>query len=434
MPMLSVKTDNGHTRIYRRPYRGPKIALEPSLVNSTSSHSISLDKREAGNEADDELIRSESQTEITKHRRRRQRRINREDSFSLSDSELNERRKRIRQRHHTFDLSTSKQSDSSLSIDPETRRNYFSDAFKALLEGKEEVSGVDASTENTASFSENNNVFESPDGCINKVSMIPKHIKTRMQTLTSVDSNYQGFGLSKSTRRDFLAQLNTFQNICPTDETTEHNLLESKIAHWEDNPEVIQYTDYESSDNRVVLDSSIQTFEESDNGIDQEDIDMNEAFSENESVRSGGTSDSLRNFVETGFAIEDLDPGSPKHSEYAANDIHTECMANDIHSSTYFDIFSSFDHSDLPDYINPNDVAMLGDVISLTTNSGERMIMRVAGAGLRHGTVGENNAFQVGVCVSYLFHLSLLFACESLPLISIVKLDNRNETISQVGR
>ncbi|KAL4223275.1 hypothetical protein ACF0H5_016747 [Mactra antiquata] len=394
LSLPSLLSDNGHTRLYRRPYRGPKIPLEPSLVNSTSSQSISLDKREAGNDADDELVEPETPIEVCKHQRRRQRRINREDSFSLSDSELNERRKRIWYRRHTVDHSSSQKTDSNLSIDRGTHRRNFSAAFRALLERRRENLEDENLAENTDEFHNVDDEFVtssiSSDGDVIKIPSIPKLTTMRLQTLTSVDSNYQGFGLSKSTRHDFLAQLNAFRNICPTDETTEEEILEAKITHWEDTAQVIPYSDHDTGDD-------LEHCDDHNNDSLESDVDLNKDYFNDVVVGDNTTyeasedfisdaPDSLLNSTELSFAMEENDPDSPKHSP---------SILNDEHVSTYFDIFTSFDHSDMPDYVSLNDVAMLGDVISMTTNSGEQMLVRVAGAGLRYGEVGVNNTFQV---------------------------------------
>jgi len=47
---------SGHTRVYRKPYAGPRVLFEPRLVTSTSSHEQSQEVKDTGNDADDELV------------------------------------------------------------------------------------------------------------------------------------------------------------------------------------------------------------------------------------------------------------------------------------------------------------------------------------------------------------------------------------------
>ncbi|WAR03610.1 hypothetical protein MAR_010168, partial [Mya arenaria] len=129
LSLPSLRTASGHTRLYRQSYKGPKYPFEPSLVNSGSSQSISVERGELGNEADDELIRGQDSLGKLPARqmRRRHRRINREDSFSFSDSELHERRKRMKRRTYTFHHSVSRVTDSSSDI--EQQRQHFREIF-----------------------------------------------------------------------------------------------------------------------------------------------------------------------------------------------------------------------------------------------------------------------------------------------------------------
>ncbi|XP_045172625.2 uncharacterized protein LOC123534440 [Mercenaria mercenaria] len=392
----NVLSGNGHVRLYRRPYRGPQIPLEPSLVNSNSSQSVSLEHREAGNDADDELPPQSIPCDTNKQQtRKRHKRINREDSFSLSDSELNERRKRLRRRNFTFDHTVSRNDDNSIfGINGEQRD--IKEVIKEILARNRKASTDQLLTDKST----NQSLNSGEEGCshtdvvaedfkVEKSDEKSKRYPTaawkqRLGTLTSVDSNYCGFGVSKSTRSDFLSQINSFQNLCPTDETSDEIsevVPTTKITHWQDENVIIPYSDenIESHDeNELPVDSEL-----SEHSCDEPEVQKSHAPYHTAACLPDVENDKIENSSNESFDGNQVAVHSTQDGT--------------IRSSTYFDIFSSFDHSHLHDDVEPSNVAMLGDVISLATNTGEQTIFRMAGAGLRYGTVGGNNSFQVWV-------------------------------------
>lgn len=208
-----------------------------------------------------------------------------------------------------------------------------------------------------------------------------KTLQERLGTLSSVDSNYRGFGLSKSMRSDFLTQIDSFQNMCLTEEVSEDLPSVPRITHWQDESVFIPYSDDNlESHEEKCLSSSL-----SDHSVDEIDVKMS-------------TETDVKDYNTNNIKFAE----SPQENT-CLNELLEESRQAGFHSrrhstirsSTYFDMFSSFDHSHLHNNVEPSDIAMLGDVISLATNTGEHTIFRVAGAGLRYGTVGVNNSFQV---------------------------------------
>lgn len=353
-------------------------------MNSNSSQSISIEHREAGNDADDELISDDLNKQPT---RRRLRRINREDSFSLSDSELNERRKRIRRNNFTFDHIMSTSEDIKISVDE--RRKEFHQAIKDISERKPRLNNLHSKTsiDQYIHLNEDDSIHNESGFTENKY--LDETWKKRLATLTSVDNTYRGFGLSKTMRNDFVSQLDAFRNLGPTRETLDEAPSSMKITHWQDENVFIPYSDDNGEmhdDSEAQLDNELN--EQSDNTHEcrippkiQRTDDLSQA--DDGTVMEAEPIDYASNPIESVDARPDWDT------------VHTADNGNGIvRASTYFDMFSSFDHSYLHDDVEPSDVAMLGDVVSLTS-SGEETIVRIAGAGLRYGTVGINNSFQV---------------------------------------
>lgn len=290
----------------------------------------------------------------------------------------------------TFDLTVSRNEDDNGGMSED--RKDFKEIIKEILSRNHKFSPArfqaEKATDQTLNSKEKDSIpANNAATAYNQEAMekVPtqhssKTWKKRLGTLTSVDSTYCGFGVSKSTRNEFLSQIGIFQNLCPTDETSDDMSDETpagKITHWQDDNVVIPISDgnvesQDENDCHMTSDLSELSCDESKNEIDKL-ADPDEFFNiERDTAGSG---------------LEEL-TNSNNVSVHSTLD-------GTIRSSTYFDMFSSFDHSHLHDDVEPNNVAMLGDVISLRTNTGEQTIFRLAGAGLRYGTVGGTNSFQV---------------------------------------
>lgn len=372
---------NGHVKLHRRPYRGPQMALDPRLVNSNSSASLSLDDQERGNEADDENFPNLGAAGVPRQQRRRHRRVHRSESFSFSDSEIHERRKRIKRRSNAVCHTVSRADD----ILPARIRTFgealfVSRAYSKYLSFRRypTLASRDQSLENL----EDDDHLQQPEVGLEQEFQQPTFVtksnppvlKDLTSTSESVESNYKGFGVSKPNRSELLSHVNAFQKLCPTEEeSTDDNILQQpKIIHWQDENEFISCSDRNPVSN------------ESETNDDTE-------------------SDSMLN-------VQQPDRKLPNDEENTSSMINSPIWRRLCGVSNFYDIHSTsrtsceLECAAIDDTENQDDLVGYGDVVSMATDDGSsRMTVRLAGAGLRRGTVGANNSFQVKLVFQTLF-------------------------------
>ena len=357
-------------RIYRRAYRGPKLPLEPNLVNSASSQSVSLEKQELGNEADDELrsIHLRVSAQPIRRKKREPRQTVMRESWSLSDSELNDRRKRMARQHLTIQRSISHENESQELGD--------SDANRPAMENSE--SGIAAVSEHPLEVlkpigDRNNQSFQpqlgTPEISVSSMCAPTQTYKSSLinkSTTDSVDSNYTGFGVSRLLRRDLLSNISDFQKLSPKNEETVDSFV------------FTNKTEPTSNDNQ------------------------------NHEIRDCTPTDTETNHSNTEQVLVIENPWT--HNSYNYADITAECVINpnndesgpniSFHDNAeLFDdgspLYGMFASIRIPDVPANTRVARYGDVISVISPNGRPMVFRIAGAGLQCGTVGENISFQV---------------------------------------
>lgn len=404
---------NGHVKLHRRPYRGPYMALDPRLVNSNSSTSMSVDCQERGNEADDEQPLLYVMSANSRQQRRRHRRINREDSFSLSDSEIHERRKRIKRRA-AFCYSNSR-ADESLPMSLETHRKQLREALfgaRPFFQVPSFRRYPTLATPKVSMDKSDTNDQQTTSGAVEISKPNLPVLKNLTSTSESVESNYRGFGISKPNRNELLSHIDAFQNLCPTEEESPDDILsqQPKIIHWHDENEVISCSDT----NVLSNESAVDTPDEADDKNDQTNI----LFSIQDKIRSnrnsnprnrcsGSDNDAFTNESPVDTQDEADDPTDQMNIlSYIENNIpssqNSPVRKRLGGTSEFYDIHSTSNNSCGDECLGHDDddstfdsLVRYGDVVSVDSEGNHRMIVRMAGAGLRNGTVGSNNAFQV---------------------------------------
>ncbi|KAH3883070.1 hypothetical protein DPMN_007018 [Dreissena polymorpha] len=358
-------------RICRRPYRGPRLPLEPHLVNSASSQEVSLERRELGNEADDELrpVHNKISPQPIRRQKRKQRPKVKRESWSLSDSELNDRRKRMTRQHLMIH-------NSSAAINHNNENQYFgdSDANGPVAENSEFSFATDSKhpLEMTLPIANQNNQtshseFGTPEKSMPSICLSTQTYKSGLinkSTTDSVDSNYMSFGVSRPHRSDLLSHISDFQKLFPSNEETgdsfgDTNMTENINNHNQNN-EIHDCTPTDTDTDRSNMEHVI---ENSSTQISYNYADVMEEFFIDLNNEESGRSISSR---DNAALFED---GSP-----------------------LYDMLSSSKMSDITANAH---VARYGDVISVISHNGSPMVFRIAGAGLQCGTVGENISFQV---------------------------------------
>lgn len=338
----------GQAKLHRRSHLGPQMAPEHRLANENSSNRVSLDKPERGKEADDDPFSPARASRSSRRHRKRHRRINREDSISFSDSEVLERRHRIKDCTNAVCWGSSVADDI---LSPEM--NEMSADLK-LLDRAESIGVTLKLSADDSHLSSNDwgsmsksDFYELPLGKQN----IPD-LKNFTSTSESVESTYRGFGVSKPNRSELLSHINAFQKLCPAKEEDTENTT------------VLTQQSFQCDENDVTSDRDLKLASTDDN--------------------SGlNTNKDIENEYEPVIA-----PSRKRLWAVSSN------------GSRHFASRSLCDTLDCADHLGTDSagdsLVTYGDVVTIDTD-GERtpMTVRLAGAGLRCGTVGTNNSFQV---------------------------------------
>ena len=461
-----IRSMNGHLRLCRKPYRG-QMFLPAKLVLSNSSQSqaetASIGKHEKGDEADDEFDDTMDEFNFNAEKlnliRKRRHFTRRVDSFSLSDSELETKTSSYKRTRRGW--------KDVLIINRLVPKKERTKAFKewaserpvVLPKRKASITKKVASMKDGKQFS-----IESTDDdttvftdSTEAVHLKPKPLRLnlkhphppsswkdlssgserQMNSISSIDDNYTGFGISKADRSSFLSHIDEFQHLCTDEqdaakhESTANELEESKIEVESICMKSVSSRSTESDgiEENEILRSYIREKRHSWDGILDYDLgDYDLGFDHT-------------NELERETLSEDGKTQDYGCNEYGTNeyDVDSESIVNcgesDIGDN--YEILSSCDIYEPLDQTNdyrdetykgtdinlePNEAVPL-PIISDEEQTEMKVIdvedienkVRVAGPGLSSGQVGIKNSFQVcSLCTIFASiryqHRKLIFA------------------------
>lgn len=339
----------GQAKLHRRSLLSPQMAPERRPANENSSSRVSLDKPERGKEADDDPFSLARASRPSRRHRKRHRRINRDDSISFSDSEVLERRHRIKDRTNAVCWGSSVADDILSPEMNEMSTDLKSPDCAESIGVTSKLSADDSrlSSKNWGSMSKSD-FSELP---LRKQN-IPD-LKNFTSTSESVESTYKGFGVSKPNRSELLSHINAFQKLCPAKEEDTENTT------------VLTQQSLQCDENDVTSDKDLNFVSADDNSGLNTNIDV-----ENE--------------------CEPVVAWSRKRLWAVSSS-----GSRNLTSRSLCDTLDYADHLDT-DTVGDS-LVTYGDVVTIDADEEERapMTVRLAGAGLRCGTVGTNNTFQV---------------------------------------
>ena len=452
---------NGHPRLFRRSYNG-QMVLPAKLVLSTSSQSQgnSFERREKEDDADDENENDNSVDEynfdaeklnLIRKRRYFSRRV---ESFSLSDSELETKKSsykrnrrgwkdvllvnRLFPRKERVKTVNVWSTEKPLDI---TRRRLSLIRKLPSITGAKQLS-VDSTDDDLAVFTDSTEPA-SLNAKHQRMNLHKPHppsswkdvssgSEKQLNSVSSLDDSYRGFGVSKPNRNDFLSHIDEFQNLYPAD--LDVNLLEKSAVDDDDSRLDVKSVSKMSMSSRStesegvedeILRSYIRQKRHSWDGIldniNVGDYDFNiETVSDEERNVSNGDNNGLEiSEVDKIDAISDVENILGDNESYICE------FMNDASNLDLYECFDDFplDKSGQKVTVNPQTVEENENgtemrpieetncfspvqKIDVDENDASGLVedidkkIRVAGPGLQSGHVGVKNSFQVDAFVS----------------------------------
>ena len=448
-----IRSMNGHLRLCRKPYRG-QMFLPAKLVLSNSSQSqaetASIGKHEKGDEADDEFDDTMDEFNFDAEKlnliRKRRHFTRRVDSFSLSDSELETKTSSYKRTRRGWKdvliinrLVPKKERTKAI-------KEWASERPVVLPKRKASITKKVASMKDGKQFSvestdDDTTVFtDSTEAAYLRPKPLRMNLKhphppsswkdlssgseRQMNSISSIDDNYTGFGISKADRSSFLSHIDEFQHLCTDEldaakhESSANELEESKIEVESICMKSVSSRSTESDgiEENEILRSYIREKRHSWDGILDYDLgDYDLDFDHT-------------NELERETLSEDGKTQDYGCNEYGTNeyDVDSESIVNcgesDIGDN--YEILSSCDILEPLDQTNdyrdetykgtdinlePTEAVPL-PIISDQEQTEMKVIdvedienkVRVAGPGLSSGQVGIKNSFQVcSLCMSF---------------------------------
>ena len=259
LPLIRQENVNPHPRLFRRSYNG-QMVLPAKLVLSTSSQSQgnSFDKREKEDDADDENDNSVDEYNFDAEKlnliRKRRHFSRRVESFSLSDSELETKKSSYKRNrrgwkdvllvNRLFPRKERVKTVNAWSTEKPwdiTRRRLSSIRKLQSVTGGKQLS-VDSTDDDVAVFTDSTEIANQ-NAKHQRMNLRNPHppsswkdissgSERQLNSVSSLDDSYRGFGVSKPNRNDFLSHIDEFQNLYPVD--LDVNVLERSAVDDDD--------------------------------------------------------------------------------------------------------------------------------------------------------------------------------------------------------
>ena len=450
---------NGHPRLFRRPYKG-QMVLPAKLVLSTSSQSQgnSFEKREKDDDADDENDNSVDEYNFDAEKlnliRKRRHFSRRVESFSLSDSELETKKSSYKRNRRGWKdvllvnrLFPKKERVKAVNAWASekpwdtARRRLNSIGKLPTVTGIKQLS-VDSTDDDVTVFTDSTEPAN-PNSKHQRMNLRNPHppsswkdissgSEKQLNSVSSLDDSYRGFGISKPSRNDFLSHIDGFQNLYPTG--LDVNLLERSAVDDDDSKLEIKSVSKMSMSSRStesegvedeILRSYIRHKRHSWDGIlDSFNVADYHFNLENESEVEGD-GESIECEQTEG---DKLDAISDVENIFGDDGSYIGEFMNDSSNVDLYECFDDYlqDDGDAKTHVDPpkpeennsfevkdsdNETPSKSEINSneaiqqLKEDESDAQIffedidkkIRVAGSGLSNGQVGVKNSFQVGV-------------------------------------